>query len=132
MLSKASQNRVIRLGQLFGNKYAVDASSIAETVRQSLWTALANASTVHQSGIMPFVKMLKEDDADMNINITRNGDQISVSPPSFSKPDIASKYFYLPQQIVNYLEKYINVFPAQQNGDSVDYKNLTITLTYKS
>ena len=126
-------NRVIRLGQLLANKYAIDASTIVETVRQALWTALANASTNHTaSGIMPFIKMLKEDDADMNINITRNGDQISVSPPSFSKPEIGSKYFYLPQQIVNYLEKYINVFPTKQNGDDIDYKNLTITLTYKS
>ena len=52
---------------------------------------------------MPFISMLKEDDAALNINVTRNGDQITVSPPAVDKPELAAKYATLPQQIKAYL-----------------------------
>jgi phage terminase large subunit-like protein len=124
---------LIRLATKFGNKYAnIDASTIKNDVIKSIYLAIANASNQKSSGIMPFLQMLDQDQADMNINITRNEDKIAVSQPSFSDASIASKYTALSAQIQSYLEQNLEVFPTQRNNDLVDYNRLTVTLNYSS
>ena len=111
-------------------KYAnIDANTIKNDITRAIWTALANASS-RQQGIMPFVKMLQQDDTAMNINVTRDGHTVIVSNPSFDKVEIAPRYAALPGQIKAYLENNLELFPTQRNGGSVDYNNITVTLEY--
>ena len=129
-MKKAYQD-LIRFGTLMSYKYAsIDANTIKDDVRRSIQTAIANASMSEKLGIMPFIKMLKEDQAAMNINVTRDGNTVTVSQPSLDKPELASKFSDLPVQIKDYLEKYLELFPTKRNGESVDYDNLTVTLEY--
>ena len=129
-IMKNVQQHLIRLGALMGAKYAsIDANIIKNDVKDAIWTAIANASAGHQ-GIIPFIKMLQADDASMNINITRNDNTVTVSAPSLDKPELANKYVALPNEIKTYLERYLDLFPSQRNGQPVDYNNFTIMLTY--
>src|SRR5271168_4195336 len=98
---------MIKLGYFMAARYAsVDANTIKDRVQNTLHSALANASTA-KLGVMPFVQMLKADEAAMNINVTRSGDTITVSPPALDRPELAAKYAALPNQIKSYLEKYL-------------------------
>jgi hypothetical protein len=125
--------RLIKLATKFGNKYAsIDASTIKNDVTKSIRLAVANASNQKISGIMPFLQMLDQDQVDMNINVTRNGDKVTVSKPSFSTASVAPRYEDLPAQIQNYLEKNLELFPTQRNGDLIEYNNLTVMLNYPS
>jgi hypothetical protein len=127
---KSSVKQLIRLGALMSAKYAnIDANTIKDRVKDTITNAVANASS-GQMGIMPFVKMLKDDQANMNINVTRNGDTVTVTAPSLSRPELASKYNPLSEQIRRYLTKYMDVFPTVLNGNRISYDNLTITLSY--
>ena len=117
----------------FGNKYAsVDASTIKNDVTVAIRTAIANASSQQANGIMPFLKMLNQDQADLSINVTRDGNTISVSAPTVTPTEMAPKYTNLPSQIQSYLDRNLELFPTKRNGDNVDYSNLTITLSYPS
>jgi hypothetical protein len=121
---------LIRLGSFLSARYAgVDANSIKDRVQSTLQTAVANASTA-KLGVMPFVQMLKEDAAALNINVTRNGDTVAVSPPTLDRPELAAKYAPLSSQIKTYLERYLEVFPSILHGEPVEYHNLTVTLQY--
>jgi hypothetical protein len=123
-------SHLIRVGALMSAKYAsIDANTIKDRVQNTLKTALANASTA-KLGIMPFMQMLQADQSAMNINVTRSGDTITVSPPSLEKPELSAKYAALPGQIKDYLEKYLEVYPSKLNGEQVDYHNLTCTLEF--
>ena len=127
---KKSQ-QLIALAKKLSNKYAmVDASTIANRILSSIHQAVFNASTVPSSGIMDFPKMLNQDQADLSINVTRDGGSISVSLPAVTPANLASKYAYLSGQIEHYLRKNPDLFPFKFAGDDVSYNNLTITLTY--
>lgn len=127
---KKAYNHLFITAAALGNKYAsYDAADMKDYVKNTLQMAVANASTA-KLGIMPFISMLKEDDAALNINVTRNGDQITVSPPAVDKPELAAKYATLPQQIKAYLERNLEVFPTRKNDQSIEYHNLTVTLEY--
>ncbi len=121
---------MIRLGSFMAAKYSsVDANTIKDRVQNTLHTALANASTA-KLGVMPFVQMLKADEAAMNINVSRSGDTVTVSPPALDKPELAAKYAPLSNQIKTYLEKYLEIYPTVLNGERVEYSNFTVTLQY--
>jgi hypothetical protein len=123
-------NHLIRIARLMSAKYAgLDASTIKERVKEVLQTAIGNASTA-RIGILPFLQMLKADQAQLAINITRNSDSVSVSLPSLDKPELTAKYAPLSEQIKTWLEKNLEVFPTKMNGENVEYHNLTITLNY--
>ena len=89
---KKGYNHLFITAAALSNKYAsFDAADMKDYIKSTIQTAIANASTA-KLGIMPFISMLKADDAALNINVTRNGDQITVSPPSIDKPELAAKY----------------------------------------
>lgn len=109
----------------------MDAATLKDEVKKTLEINLANASSNPQAyNIMPFKKMLQQDQASMTINVTRDGNTVTVSEPNINPPSVASKYANLPGQIKAFLEKYLEVFPTKRNGDNVDYNNLTVTLEY--
>lgn len=122
---------LVRLAKLFANKYAgVDAQSIVGEVQQSLTTAIANASSHRESGIMPFMSMLSQDGASLTLSVTRNGNEVLVSPPNVNPGSAAPRYSALPQQIEAYLKRYLDVFPTVRNGEPVQYSDLAMTLTF--
>jgi hypothetical protein len=113
------------------HKYAsIDASTISSQIQQSIQTAVGNASTVKSSGIMPFLQMLKKSNSTLSISITRNGEGIAASSATVNPGYEAPKYASLPMQIQSYLEKNLELFPTQRNGESVSYNNFTVNLTY--
>jgi hypothetical protein len=126
-----SQQKLLSLAVQFGIKYAgLDASLISGEVKEAVQSAITNASFNQGSGIMPFVKMLEEDQAVMAIVVSRHGDKIEVSPPGIDPNTVAGKYVGLPEQIKNYLTRNLEVFPTQKNGVPVEYKGLTVRLEY--
>jgi hypothetical protein len=130
---KSSHKVLMSVAAKMAHKYAsVDASTMQEEVKKALWQSVANASSHKETGIMPFIRMLQQDQAAMNINVTRSGNSVTVSPPSLDKPEVASKYANLPGQIQAWLERNLEIFPTKRNGESVDYSNLTVTLEYPS
>lgn len=123
-------SNLLRFAESLTLKYAsLDAASISEEVRRALIGALSNAST-RTLGLMPFVKMLAADGASLAINVSRNGEEISVSPASVTPGSFAPKYAALPGQIQNYLSKRLEIFPSVRNGAPVQYRNLTVTLQF--
>jgi hypothetical protein len=130
MLFMKNTLNLIRLGSFLNHKYGgIDASSIKGQVQSAIQSAIQNASSGNL-GIMPFMKMLQQDRAALNINVTRDGDNIAVSVPSLDNVELEPKYALLSKQIKTYLEKYTDVFPTVINGERVNYNNLTITLSY--
>jgi len=121
---------LLKLADKFIHKYALDASTIKDEVKNAVQTAIGNASTHSTLGIMPFVKMLDQDQATLAINVTRNGNNVTVSNPTVDPPDLTLKYIALPSQIKTYLERYIEVYPMKRNGELIDYDNFTVTLEY--
>src|ERR1700687_4285654 len=110
-------HQLLNLASKLGIKYAsIDASTIKNEVQNDIRTAIGNASTVPSSGIMPFQRMLDQDQASLAINVTRHGNNILVSEPSIVPITVAEKYSALPNQIKRYLEKYWEIFPSTHNG----------------
>jgi hypothetical protein len=130
---KKFQRVLLGLSTKFGDKYAsLDASTIKNDVTVAIRTAVANASSQQANGIMPFLKMLDQDQASLDINVVRNKNAIFVSTPTITPAYTAIRYVGLPDQIKNYLEKNLELFPTMRNNDNVDYNNLIITLSYPS
>jgi hypothetical protein len=127
---KNSQFNILKVASRLVRKYAgIDGNTIKPTIAQDLQSALINASSLSQStGVMPFISMLKEDGATLNINVKRDGSTVSVSAPSVN-PD-TGRYTALPGQIKRYLEKNIEIFPGVLNDESVDYDDVTVTLHF--
>jgi hypothetical protein len=129
---KKSQH-LIKLAEKLSNKYAtVDATTIKDRIQHSIHQAVANASSQPSSGIMPFLKMLDQDQADMNIAVFRNGNNVTVSEVVVTPPQSAPRYAALPSQIQRYLERNIELFPSKYAGDDINYSNLSLTLSYPS
>lgn len=123
-------NHLIRVANLMSAKYAsIDAATIATRVKEALQQAIGAASTA-RVGILPFLSMLKADSASFSINVVRDGNSITVSPPALDKPELAAKYAPLSGQIQSYLEKNLEIFPSKLNDQNVEYHNLTTTLTF--
>ena len=91
---------------------------------QTLKEIIQNAASYGESSsnsIMNFPAQLKKDQADMNISVSvsngfMGGTSIQVSPPAVEPPSVAPNYAKLPDQIKNYLEKYIKDFPQVTPG----------------
>lgn len=112
-------------------KYAgLDASTILPEVQEALKVNLVNASTRPETGIMPFMKMLKADNASLSVSITRNGDEVICSNVMVTPDAAAPKYSKLPEQITTYLSKNLELFPYARNAETVNYNNLTIPLEF--
>jgi hypothetical protein len=130
---KKFQRTLLGLSVKFGNKYAsVDASTIKNDIEKAIQGDIAAASSYPNTGIMPFLKMLEQDQATLDINVVRNGNTISVSAPLITPAYTAIRYSALPGQIKNYLEKNLELFPTMRNNDDVEYNNLVIALNYPS
>lgn len=128
---KKSEQHLFKLALQLRKKYAsLDASTIKEEIEKHIQDSVAHASGVKALGIMPFMQMLAADQAALAINVTRDGSTISVSPPGVDPPALAGKYAPLSEQVKAYLEKYIELFPSQKNGESINYSNLQLQLKY--
>jgi len=126
-----SQRKLLALAGQFGIKYAgLDATTIANEVKQTLTTALANASTANTSGIMPFNSMLLQDQAVLALSITRDGNVVKVSPPGVDPIEVAGKYAELSSQVQRYLTSNLEVFPSHRSGTSVEYHHFTVRLEF--
>lgn len=110
---KKSQALLLKLANKFHNKYAQS---------QSLQQIIENAASHNgANGIMNFPAQLKQDQADLRINVTissgmMGGKKIEVSMPTVTPPEMAGHYAKLPEQIQKYLEKYIADFPQIPEG----------------
>lgn len=127
---KNSHFNLLKVANKLRTKYALDGSTIKDEIQNIIQTALSNASDNPVSGIMPFIKMLEQDQASLAINVTRNGNNVIVSNPALTPSNVSAKYAALPGQIKKYLERYPELYPSQRNGEHVDYNNLTVTLTF--
>lgn len=129
---KKSELSLFKLASQFRKKYgSVDASAIKEEIEKHIQESVAHASGVKSLGIMPFMQMLAADQAALAINVTRDGNTISVSPPGVDPPELTSKYAPLSDQVKAYLTKYNELFPSQKNGETISYNNLTLLLKYE-
>lgn len=91
---------------------------------QSLQEIITNAAGYGEqsaNGIMNFPAQLKQDDADMNINVTISGNSIGVSQPSVVPVEYAPKYARLPEQIQKYLERHVRDFPLPQGTTTLQF-----------
>lgn len=129
---KKSELSLFKLASQFRKKYAsIDASTLKDEIEKHIQESVAHASGVKSLGIMPFIQMLSADNAALAINVARDSNTISVSPPGVDPPELASKYALLSNQVKAYLERYIELFPSQKNGETIDYKNLNLQLKFE-
>lgn len=135
-------NGMLLLANLFDRKYnfkklAIDATLISRQIADTLKQAISNATTQPSLGIQPFIQWLEVDDVSISFTVNRSdrlgSKSITVSNLQLSPPEKAylqSKYAGVPAAVQKYLDKYSEVFPTQVRGDSVDYDNFSITLTF--
>lgn len=129
---KKSEQHLFKLGSQFRKKYAsIDANTLKDEIQQHIQDSIAHASGVKSLGIMPFMQMLTTDQGALAITVNRDGNTISVSPPGVDPIEAAPKYAPLSDQIKAYLTKYIELFPSQKNGETINYSNLTLSLKYE-
>lgn len=135
---KKSYYQLMVTAAKMANKYAsVDANTILPEVKQSAETAIINASNVPSSGIMPFMKMIEQDQVSLSMTFTRTRNNITISGVSAwsgdvpADPQISAKYTNLPTQIKSYLERYPDVLPNIKNGEPVSYDGVTVSLEFK-
>ena len=128
--------RLIKLAQKLSNKYAsINAESFRSQIETAVWTALRNASTVQSSGIMPFVRMAKQDGVTVSFDVTRNdsgmgGTTITVSEIQVAPAGHLAAYQALAQQVKTYLEKNPELYPTVAGDTKLSYNNFTISLSY--
>jgi hypothetical protein len=109
-----SQSLLLKLASKFGKKYAQ--SLTQQSIQQALLNAASFGKNVH--GIINFMDQLKRDQANMTIVVSKDGRNVSVSEPTLEPSSVAANYTGLSKQIKDYLEKYIELFPKDE--DSVD------------
>lgn len=128
------------LAEVFLNKHgltklAIDANDLKDQITTHLQTSVINASTQTNLGIMPFPRMLKEDNASLSLQVNRNdtlgSTTITVDSLSLNRPELAAKYSALPSQVQRYLDKYPELFVSHVNGESVTYNNFVTTLSFE-
>lgn len=116
---KKYQRVLMVLGENFGNKYATS---------QSLQEIIQNAASYGEqstNGIMNFPAKLKQDGADLGINISISGNDINVSSPTVDPVQFTSNYTALPKQIQNYLERHVRDFPLPQGTTTLQFLGRT-------
>lgn len=132
---------LIRVANKLANKYAMDGSEILPEIQQALQTAVANASTQSNSGIMPFLKILNESAGPQNvypysidININRKGDSVYVDTYLRKASPLLNTHIFDPlsDQIKNYLEKNLGLFPMMKDNQAVTYDDVKVMLHYGS
>lgn len=74
---------------------------------------------------MPFMQMLKQDQASLTLKLSKSGKNITVTGLTVSDPALTNKYQPLGQQVKNYLEKNWELFP-----NNVDYGTFNFDLNY--
>lgn len=111
---KKSQAILLKLANKFGHKYA-------SAARDHIQQAVANAASWGQKthGIMDFPNQLKRDQATLSITVSKNGNTVTVSEPIVNPPTVAGNYAGLPNQIKAYLEKYLDLFPKDEDNTNL-------------
>jgi hypothetical protein len=112
---KKSQAYLLKLAAKFGNKYAQSQSL------QQIIEAAAGWGEKSANGIMDFPTQLKQDKANLTIDITvsnamMGGYNVEVAPPQVDPAQFAAKYARLPDQIKKYLDRHIKDFPQVYPG----------------
>ncbi len=96
---KKSELRLFKLGSQFRKKYAsIDASSLKEEIEKHIQGSVAHASGVKALIPLPFMQMLATDQAALAINVTRDGNTISVSPPGVDPSELDGQRSHTPSQ----------------------------------
>jgi hypothetical protein len=111
---KKSQEILLKLANKLQRKYAA----------QSLQEIIQNAASYGEksaNGIMNFPAMLKQDQAELGINVNISGEKVDVSSPTVDPVQVAGKYAALPDQIKKYLERHIRDFPLPQGLTTLQY-----------
>ena len=126
---------LITLGETWNKKYAsVNANSIKPEIEKAIWEAIKNAAASN-IGILNFPTTINSDGATINFVIVRNDTlgfkNIKVLNFDVSPNSLASKYQPLVSQIEKYLNKNWELFPSMHDGQSVEYNQFAINLTYK-
>lgn len=126
---------LITLGETWINKYAsVNAESLKPEIQNHIWQAIKNRAAGSQD-IANFPVMLNSDNATLSFIVVRNDTlgykKIKVLNLDVSPANLAAKYQQLPLQIEKYLNKNWELFPSMHAGQSIDYNNFAISLTYK-
>lgn len=127
---KKSQFNLLKVANRLSRKYALDANKLKEVIRNDLQQAIVNVSSIPNSGVTPFIQMLRDDGATLAVNVKRDGNKITISPATVNPSSVTSKYTDVPRQIKAYLDKNIEIYPTHYNSDSVDYDDLTVTLNF--
>jgi hypothetical protein len=123
--------RLIKLAQKLSNKYAgINADNLRPQVETSIWTALRNASTSASHELMPFFSMVKQDGVTLSFDVTRDDNAVTVDSLQLQPAGHLEKYQSLPEQVKDYLEKYLELFPSKVSGVNIDYHNFRMHLVY--
>jgi hypothetical protein len=111
---KKYQRALMVLGENFGNKYA--SQSLQEIIQNAAGWGEQSAN-----GIMNFPAQLKQDNADLGINVTISGNEVNVSAPTVDPPQFAGRYAKLPEQIKAYIKRHISDFPLPQGTTTLQF-----------
>jgi hypothetical protein len=115
---KKYQRVLMVLGENFGNKYA------SQTLQEIIQNA-AGWGEQSANGIMNFPAQLKQDNADLGINITISGNEVNVSAPTVDPAQFASHYTNLPEQIRAYVKRHMSDFPFPQGTTTLQFVGRT-------
>lgn len=135
--------KLCRLGQTLYFKHLksfanVNAEELKNSITATIETALRNASTIYNLGILPFEKMAKADGLTLSFDVTRDDhlgtrtitvDNISILQPE--KAYLQPKYQPLKEQLEAYLKRNWEIYPTTEpGGERIDYQNFTVNLVY--
>ena len=112
---KKYQRTIIALSEKFGNKYA-QSQGLKEIIE-----AAAGYGEQSANGIMNFPAKLKQDNANLSINVVISGDAVNVSLPTVEPSQFTNNYINLPEQIKNYLENHVKDFPLPQGTTTLEW-----------
>lgn len=116
---KKSLAQLVKLANKFQRKYAQSQSL------QQIIEGAAGYGEQSANGIMNFPAQLKQDGADLNINVTISGNDVNVSQPSVMPPQFATNYTRLPGQIESYLKQHVRDFPLPQGTTTLQFVGRT-------
>jgi hypothetical protein len=123
--------QLIKLAKKLSNKYAgINAESLRPQVETAIWTALRNASTSASHQLMPFFSMVKQDGVTLTFDVIRDDNTITVDSLQVQPPGHLEKYQVLAQQVKDYLEQFIELYPSVISGVKIEYHNFRIHLQY--
>jgi hypothetical protein len=105
-----SRWQLLKLAHKFQNKYGQ-----AQTLQQIIENA-ASYGQDSNNGIMNFPKQLRDDNADLSITITLDGNTATVGNPTVDPQDKSPNYQNLPGQIKTYLKRNRRWFTQLADG----------------